>query len=55
MTDPRKEPGFKHKPINDKIVMLLGAILDALQPKAAEPVVDAPATPAIRRKRDKAE
>jgi hypothetical protein len=41
MTDPRDTPGFKAKHTNDKLVLLLGAILDALKdmkPSQAPPV-----------------
>lgn len=30
MSDPRTEPGFKHKRHDDKVILLLGAILDEL-------------------------
>ena len=35
MTDPRDDPKFKHQRHEDKVVQLLGAILDALkEPRA---------------------
>ncbi len=53
MSDPRKEPGFKHKRVDDKTIMLLGAILDALY--ALAPQTPAPAEPQKRTRKEKAE
>lgn len=48
MSDPRQEPGFKHKRSDDKVQLLLGAILDALKELKAPP---APAPTTARRQK----
>ncbi len=42
--DPRKEPGFKARRIEDRVTLLLGAILDELIAQRAPPVVNAQAS-----------
>lgn len=38
MSDPRKEPGFKNKRLEDRFMMILSAILDELIKMNALPV-----------------
>lgn len=48
MTDPRKEPQWKQKRYEERVLLLLGAILDAV----ATPAAPAPApTPTLTRTR----
>jgi hypothetical protein len=37
LSDPRKEPNWKQKRYEERVLLLLGAILDALEPKAEIP------------------
>lgn len=42
MSDPRKEPTWKQKRYEDRVLLLLGAILDATKPAPTPPVVTTP-------------
>lgn len=54
MTDPRDTPNYKAKRVEEKTLLLLGAILDAL--KALQPVQAPPApAPAASSRRTKAD
>ena len=37
VSDPREDPKFKHQRYEDKVIQLLGAILDALKVLAPKP------------------
>jgi hypothetical protein len=37
MTDPRTQPNFKQMHMQDKVLLMLGAILDALEDLKAPP------------------
>ena len=50
--DPRTQPGFKNKPITERAMLLMGAILDQL---VASNVPSVPTEPVRRQKREKAE